>query len=159
MAIVAHAVSRRMRVGAYAACGASAVTMLLQLYPFAWAGQCPLGVALCGEALCTVSGTWHLGWTIPYNNLVPPIGPYAGFTLVFPTYFIAAFLVPLLYGAWRLVLFHATFGPILARALTSDVNEFPAIWCLFSIGIIVVVLSPAIRGRVAGPARARLATP
>lgn len=157
MAIVGHAVRPGMRLGAYIACGLSAMVMVLQLYPFAWAGLCPLGVALCGTDLCTVSGTWHLGWTIPYNNLVPPVGPVMGFTLVFPTYFIATFLVPLLYGAWRIVLFHALFGPILARALTSDVNEFPAVWCLFSIGIIVVALSPWIRSRmsVAAPLRPR----
>ena len=36
----------------------------------------------------------------------------------------------------------------LASALTSNPNEFPAIWCLFSVGIIVIGLSPWIRQRV-----------
>lgn len=155
MAILAHRVAPGMRVAAFSACAVSAVTMLLQLYPFPWAGLCPLGAALCGRELCVVSGEWHLGWTIPYNNLVPPIGPVFDFTLVFPTYFLAVFVVPLFYGAWRITLFHALFGPILARSLTSNVNEFPAIWCLFSVGIIVVGLSPWIRGRVAGRAVAQ----
>jgi len=157
MAIMGGVVGMRMRVFAYLVCGVSATTMLLQLFPFDWAGQCPLGVVMCGREACVISGDWHLGWTIPYNNLVPPVGPWPGMDLAFPHYFVAAFLVPLLYGAWRLVLFHALFGPILASLLTSNPNEMPAIWCLFSIGIIAVGLSPWIRVRVAGPAAARAA--
>ncbi len=151
MAIVGRAVGAPMRVIAYLVCCGSAVTMLMQLFPFDWAGQCALGTALCGTGLCTVSGEWHLGWTIPYNNMIPALVPWPGFAFVFPTYFIAVFLVPLFYGAWRIVLFHALFGPILASSLTSNANEFPAIWCLFSVGIIVIGLSPWIRQRVRGP--------
>jgi hypothetical protein len=50
--------------------------------------------------------------------------------------------MPLFYGAWRLVLFHALAGPILAGFLTSDQGEMPAIWCLFSIGLVLMSLSP-----------------
>lgn len=155
MAILGRAVGMPMRIGAYIVCGVSATTMLLQIFPFPWAGLCPPGVALCGRELCVVSGDWHLGWTIPYTNLVPPIGPVFGFTLVFPTYFIATFVVPAFYGAWRFSLFHLLFGPVLARALTSNVNEFPAIWCLFSVGIIIIGLHPWFRARVAGAVPAR----
>ena len=63
----------------------------------------------------------------------------------FPTYWLAVFLLPLIYGAWRFVIFHALAGPILASLLTSNPNETPAIWCLFSIGIILIGLSPLIR--------------
>jgi len=63
----------------------------------------------------------------------------------FPTYVIAAFLLPLLYGAWRFVLFHALAGPVLAFALTENPNEAPAIWCLFSIGIVLIGSNTAIR--------------
>ena len=65
----------------------------------------------------------------------------------FPTYLLVAFLLPLAYGAWRLVVFHALAGPILASALTDNPNEMPAIWCLFSIGILLIGLSPMIRHR------------
>jgi hypothetical protein len=51
----------------------------------------------------------------------------------------------MLYGAWRFVLFHALIGPLLARQLTSDANETPAIWCLFSVGILLIVLAPPLR--------------
>ena len=60
----------------------------------------------------------------------------------FASYLFAVFVLPLLYGAWRFVLFHLAAGPILAWLLTDDLNEMPAIWCLLSIGIIVISLSP-----------------
>jgi hypothetical protein len=69
----------------------------------------------------------------------------------FPTYVVAAFLVPLVYGAWRFVLFHALAGPILAFQLTGNANEVPAIWCLFSIGIVLMGLSPWLRRRFRAP--------
>jgi hypothetical protein len=68
----------------------------------------------------------------------------------FPSYILAVFALPLLYGAWRFVLFHLSVGPLLALTLTDDSNEMPAIWCLFSIGILLVALSPTIRRRVFG---------
>jgi uncharacterized membrane protein YjjP (DUF1212 family) len=61
---------------------------------------------------------------------------------------LAAFAVPLFYGAWRFVLFHAVAGPLLALLLTGNQNEAPAIWCLFSIGIILIAISPPIRRRI-----------
>ncbi len=73
---------------------------------------------------------------------------YAGH---FPTYGIAVFIVPLAYGCWRFVLFHLLAGPVLAFQLTDNANEIPAIWCLFSIGIILIGLSPWLRGRFRVP--------
>jgi hypothetical protein len=56
-----------------------------------------------------------------------------------------SFLLPLLYGAWRFTVFHALFGPLLAARLTGNVNEVPAVWCLFSLGLVLMALSPAFR--------------
>ncbi len=150
MALVARAVPLAMQVAVYTLCALSAVVMLLQLYPFAWAGSCIPGSNLCGERLCTVSGEWHLAWDVPFNGLLawidwPMIGMWG-----FPTYMLAVFLLPLVYGAWRLALFHLLAGPVLAGLLTSNPNEVPAIWCLFSIGIVLIALSPAIRRRFEG---------
>ena len=66
----------------------------------------------------------------------------------FPAYFLAVFALPLVYGAWRFVAFHAMAGPVLAHLLTRDPDEMPAVWCLFSIGILAIALSPFIRQRV-----------
>jgi hypothetical protein len=142
MELVPDAVRTRARVAVLAVCGASAAVMLLQLYPFDWAGACRPGSTLCGPMLCTVSGDWHIGWEVPFNGLMVPIEKILGIEAAFPTYAIAAFLLPLCYGAWRFAVFHALLGPVLAERLTNDPREMPAIWCLFSVGIVIVSLSP-----------------
>ena len=123
--------------------------MLAQLLPIDWAGRCRQASPLCGTALCTRAGQWHIAWDIPYNGLLVPFEKAVGLYPGFPTYLIAAFVLPLIYGSWRFVVLHALFGPILASMLTTDPNEMPAVWCLFSIGIILVGLSPPARRRVA----------
>ena len=65
-----------------------------------------------------------------------------GIQTAFPTYILAAFVLPVLYGAWRFALFHLLVGPIHANQLSDNPNEWPAIWCLMSIGIVVLSLSP-----------------
>lgn len=142
MALVANGVRPRVQVLVYSLCAVAAAAMLMQLYPFGWAGPCRLGDALCGEGLCTRSGSWHLAWDVPLNGLMVPVDRALGISFAFPTYFVAGFLVPLLYGAWKFVLLHAAVGPFLAMQLTGQPNEVPAVWCLFSIAIIVVALSP-----------------
>ena len=147
MELVPGSVKARLRRGVYLCCAASSAVMLAQLYPFEWAGSCRPGAALCGDRLCLASGEWHIAWNIPYNGLLRPLEDALGIQSSFPTYFLAAFVMPLAYGAWRLVIFHALAGPILANALTANPNEAPAVWCLFSIGILLIGLSPLIRRR------------
>lgn len=106
------------------------------------------GSALCAERLCTVAGNWHIAWDIPYNGLLVPFELATGTQIGFPAYMAAVFLLPLIYGAWRFVLVHLFAGPVLASVLTNNPNEMPAIWCLFSIAIIFVALSPAVRRTV-----------
>jgi hypothetical protein len=134
----------------WGSCALVAATMLLQVYPFEWAGACIAGATLCGTLLCTASGEWHIAWSVPYNAIVPPIELWDGFRLTFPGYMAAAFVLPLFYGAWRFVLFHLLAGPGLASLLTSDPREMPAIWCLFSIGLLLVGLVPRLRRLVGG---------
>jgi hypothetical protein len=154
MALLARGVSNRMRVGVHLAGGASATAMLLQLYPFEWASACQEGTALCAASLCLVSGEWHMAWNVPFNALLPAIPLLPGTVWTFPSYLIAAFIVPLFYGAWRFVVFHALAGPILASLLTGNPNEMPAIWCLFSIGLVSAGVIPPLRRLVFGrPAR------
>lgn len=150
MELVPLPLRTRTRVLVFTLCALASTVMLLQLYPFAWAGACQPGSILCGPALCTVSGDWHLAWDVPYNGLLGPLDAALGRNWGFPTYMMAVFLLPLLYGAWRFTLFHALAGPWLAGQLTTNPNEIPAIWCLFSIGLLSIGLSPWIRGRVAG---------
>lgn len=145
MSLMGARVGLRMKTLVYGLCGLSSIIMLLQLYPFEWAGSCQPASILCGSRLCTVSGDWHLAWDIPYNGLLVPLESWLGRDWGFPSYMFVAFVVPLFYGAWRFVIFHALAGPLLASWLTTNPNEIPAIWCLFSIGIILIAMSPLIR--------------
>jgi hypothetical protein len=145
MELVPSPVKARLRHGVYLCCAASSTVMLAQLYPFEWAGKCRLGEALCGAELCLASGEWHIAWNIPYNGLLLSLEDSLGIHSGFPTYLLTVFLLPLAYGAWRFVIFHALAGPILANALTTNPNEAPAVWCLFSIGIVLIGWSPLIR--------------
>ncbi|MGA1210257.1 MAG: hypothetical protein ACO3U4_11555, partial [Gemmobacter sp.] len=54
---------------------------------------------------------------------------------------IAVFVLPALYGAWRFAAINFVAGPVGSFALTADPSEGPAIWCLFSIPILVLALS------------------
>lgn len=145
MELVPGPVRMRLRRGVYLCCAVSSTVMLAQLYPFEWAGNCRPGDALCGATLCLTHGNGHIAWDIPYNGLLHPLEDAFGIHSGFPTYMITAFIIPLIYGAWRFVAFHALAGPFLAGLLTENPNEAPAVWCLFSIGILIVGLSPLIR--------------
>lgn len=154
MALMAKAIPALTRRIVWGACIASALVMLAQLVPLDALGQCKPGQVLCGPALCTVSCTWHIGWEIPLNGMFSTWTEGLPFSLNFPSYVLAVFVVPLIYGAWRFVVFHAAFGPILANLLTDDPREIAAIWCLFSIGLVLMSMSPLIRRQVSGPVRA-----
>ncbi|WP_417684803.1 DUF5765 domain-containing protein [Roseibium sp.] len=142
MELVPHEVRRNVRGWVFGACFVSTIFMLVQLYPMDWAGLCRDGQPLCGPVLCLVSGSWHIGWEIPFNGISIPFDDLVGMNVGFPTYLATAFVLPLLYGSWRFVIFHTLVGPFLAYHLTGNLNEMPAVWCLFSIGILVIALVP-----------------
>ncbi len=119
----------------YTICFAAAIMMLIKLYPFAWAGLCEPGRPMCGEQLCSVPGNWHIAWEVPVNNI----------NSNFSWYFLAGFVVPLLYGSWRFTLYHVLAGPLLAYSTTDNMNEWPAVWCLLSIGFMLIVVKTPIR--------------
>jgi len=145
MAIAPAEVPAATRRWVWALAGLVSAFMLLRLVPLEAFGQCRPGDTLCGAALCLVAGEWHIGWEVPLNDLPRVL---LGTDVQFPGYLFAVFVLPLLYGAWRFVVFNAIFGPLLAYSLTSDMNEMPAIWCLFSVWLILISLSPFIRHRV-----------
>ena len=147
MELVPEPVKARMRRVVYACCAAASAVMLLKLAPINWAGACAPGAALCGEAWCLRSGELHIAWDIPYNGLTRPLEDVITVISGFPTYVFAVFVLPLIYGAWRFVLLHAAVGPTVAYMLTDDPNEAPALWCLFSISILLIALSPLVRRR------------
>jgi hypothetical protein len=115
---------------------------------YAGTGQCTIGARpLCGSNLCSISGNWHIAWSVPANG----IGNYfINFPITFLStgyisYELSAFILPILYGSWRLTLYHLILGPRLALLLTDNVNEWPAVWCLLSVGIIMLVVKTPLR--------------
>ncbi len=139
--LVPKAAKDRTKRWVFAVCGLSAAVMIAQLVPWQSVGTCVPGSPLCATSLCTVSGAWHIAWDIPYNGVMRPIANVLGIDFGFPTYMVATFALPLVYGAWRFVVMHAVVGPVLAWSLTDNPNEMPAVWCLFSIFILFVGLS------------------
>lgn len=140
-------VRKQVAIPAYLCCFASAIFMLIQLYPFDWAGICTPGRPLCGTQLCSVSGEWHIAWEVPTNGIGNIFygGPVSFFTDGFPSYVLCVFILPILYGSWRVTVYHFLLGPFLAQKLTSNPNEWPAIWCLLSIGLLLIVVKSPVR--------------
>ena len=89
----------------------------------------------CGEHLCSVSGNWHIAWQAPLN----------GISWATLGYYLPVFLLPVIYGSWKFTLYHVIIGPVLARVLTNNINEWPAVWCLLSIGLLLLVIKTPIR--------------
>lgn len=137
--------ARKVAPWVYLACFIGAIGMLVQLYPFGWAGHCTTGRPLCGDILCTVSGEWHIAWLLPLNGIGNGMtsSTYLGYG--FLSYALNAFYLPALVGSWRFILFTYVAGPLLASATTGNINEWPAIWCLFSIGLLLVVMITPLR--------------
>lgn len=138
-------VASRVAPFAYTACFIGAIAMLLQLYPFAWAGACEVGRPLCGKMLCTVSGEWHLAWLVPTNGIGNSLAQNTWLGQGFPAYPLTAFILPCLYGSWRFILFSYVAGPFAAHLTTSNINEWPAVWCLFSIGLCLSIIKTPLR--------------
>lgn len=105
---------------------------------------------MCSIRWCLVSGDWHIAWEVPLNDLWAPIRHLTGWAVEFPAYMFSVFILPLFYGMWRFVIFQFFAGPFISSYLTSNPNEIPAIWCLFSIGLLMIGMSPVLRGFVGG---------
>jgi len=143
MHFIPDQVRARIAPVVYSLCLASTVFMLLQLYPFDWAGHCDPSMPLCGTRLCSVHGNWHIAWEVPTNGMCNAFSatPSRGF----PSYFLAGLALPILYGSWRMTLLHVLLGPWLAKLTTNNITEWPAVWCLLSIGLLTIALKTPIR--------------
>ncbi len=117
--------------------------LLLQIYPFEWAGPCRPGRLLCSDHLCVKAESWHIGWHLTLNDLgesLPATIFGQQYDLNFPVYFTVMFLLPAALGAWKVAGFQLLIGPTLAWASTDSPTEMPAIWCLFSLGIVMMIV-------------------
>ncbi len=122
--------------------------LLIQIYPFEWAGACRPGRLLCSDHLCVKKESWHIGWHLPLNDLgerLPATIFGRQYDLNFPVYFTVMFILPALFGAWKVAGFQLMVGPTLAWATASSPTEMPAIWCLFSLGIVMTIVFTPLR--------------
>lgn len=139
-------VKEKISIFVFTACACAALIFLIQIYPFEWAGLCEVGHMLCGKKLCSVSGNWHIAWDVPTNNLSWNIfGLTSEWRYSSIAYGTTVFLMPILYGSWRMTLYHIMLGPVLAVLSTGNVNEQAAVWCLLSIGLLLIVVKTRIR--------------
>lgn len=139
---------RRIAPAVYTLCAIAAVVFMMRIYPFDWITYCfdrnytmtfftsaKFTMPFCGEQICSTSGDWHIAWSIPANGNV----------LMGNVYGYAAFALPLLYGSWKMVTYHFISGPLLAYMTTDDMNEWAAVWCLYSIGLLLLMIKTPIR--------------
>ncbi len=137
MEFIDPAVKQRIRTAVYVLCGVVGLLCLARLLP-AWdvLGRCEIGTPMCSHTeTCAYRGQWHIGWHVLLN----------GFNERWAFYLVAAFLVPVVYGSWKWSLYHFFVGPFLAGLTTVDVNERPAVWCLFSTCIIALLVNTRVR--------------
>jgi len=121
----------------FAICFAATILMLIKVYPFAWAEPCKAGISsMCGQSLCSMSGNLHLAWFLPLSDFGAIFGYAYPFTML---------ILPLIYGAWRMSVYFFITGPFLVKFLTNNPNEFPAVWCLFSVAILIIILIPPLK--------------
>lgn len=135
----------------YACCWITVGCFLLKAYPFTDLSLCMVGEEMfCGPLACSYKGNWHIAWQWPLNDLAstPWIVYQAKAHIVglhAKTYLFSAFLLPFLYGSWRIVLITYLLGPFIAHFSTNHINEFPAIWCLYSIALCCAIVKSPIR--------------
>ncbi|HNS96819.1 MAG TPA: DUF5765 domain-containing protein [Polyangiaceae bacterium] len=140
MEFVDPGVKRRIKKYVYAFCGLVAVFCLMRLIPaYELLGRCETGGPLCSHVqTCAYRGQWHIGWDVLLN----------GFNERWRWYVVSAFALPVLYGSWKWSLYHYVVGPLAASLTTSDVNERPAVWCLFSTCIIALLVNTRLRNYI-----------
>jgi hypothetical protein len=135
-----HHIRIQVRYYVYGICVVLAGLTIAKLFAFYPDTLCALGQVMCGPQMCTVPGTWHLGWSVPYYNWPVPFD-------AFVYYAIGTFIVPLFYGAWRSVVTTIVTGPLIAIYLSSgNMQEWPAIWCFYSIILIIGGLFSHVHG-------------
>lgn len=141
---------RRIQKTVYALCAVAAGITIWQVMPSETYGACAQHRGMCGSQFCTLPGNWHLAWKFPLNGWGNEFAGNTNWLLrLFPNamvaYSLAVFIMPLVYGSWKFGIYQYLTGPALASQLTDNIDEAPAIWCLMSIGIVLLVMKTALR--------------
>jgi hypothetical protein len=131
-------VTKRIAPWVYSACFVVSIMMIIDIYPFSWAEPTQHHF-MRSENLCSVSGDWHIAWEIPVFNTT------IEYTFINQPYMWVVFVLPFLYGSWKMTTYHLFTGLFLSIALTNDFNETAAVWCLLSIGLLTIVVKTKVR--------------
>lgn len=122
--------SQQMKTYVYGASLIGTAIILLKLIPFNPSAVCAIGQTLCERTLCSMSGSWHLAWTVPQY-----VWPIPGDVMIY--YSLVAFVLPLFYKAYTQVAYAVVLGPVLAFILASGSPlEWPSIWCFYSVWLL-----------------------
>ncbi|MFT6985498.1 MAG: hypothetical protein ACJAT7_001308 [Psychromonas sp.] len=128
----------------YAICTLATIALLIRVLPLDWEYYCyqmssyiptSYKVPFCGPETCSQTGSWHIEWAIRagYNWYLDK------------AYWVSIFILPLLYGSWKVTVYCIITGPMIAILTSSSANEFVAVWCIYSAGIILLLLNQPIR--------------
>jgi hypothetical protein len=132
----------------YFLCALATVALIIRIMPLQWERFCyevryyvPFmkhllyQVPFCGELTCSTSGGWHMEWAIKagHNWYLDRV------------YFMSVFLLPLFYGSWRATMYGAIMGPGITLLTTDTANEFAAVWCLYSVALVLLMILPPAR--------------
>ena len=151
MYFIPEQIKLKIRKTVYTLCAVGAIAILSKLLPIT-SEMCSIGAeGFCGATACSLSGVWHIAWQLPLNGLMSgSVKWLLGFEygLHAFTYILVGFIMPTLYGSWKLVGFHYLVGPVISDLTTSDPNEFIAVWCLFSIALCLSVIKTPIRNHL-----------
>lgn len=144
---IAREVRRKIAPLVYTVCFIGSVLLILNIYPFPWAGLCdPDFREMCSNRWCSYYGNVHIAWEFPMNGLfnwmkIDSQKHVNGWML----YIIPGFLLPILYGSWKMTLYHIFMGPVPARIITGSADEMAAFWCLLSIMFLLIVVKTPVR--------------
>jgi hypothetical protein len=144
---VAKDVRRKVSPWVYSVCFVSSLLLVLNIYPFPWAGLCEaLYREMCSTRLCSYYGNVHIAWEFPMNGMFNWM-KIEGHRHInaWMIYGIPAFILPMLYGSWKMTLYHVLMGPVPAIIITRSSQEMAAFWCLLSIMFLLIVVKTPIR--------------
>jgi len=144
---VAKDVQRKAAPWVYSVCFVSTLALVLNIYPFEWAGLCEkLYREMCSTRLCSYYGNVHIAWEFPMNGMFNWM-KIEGHKHInaWMIYGIPAFILPMIYGSWKMTLYHVLMGPVPAIIITRSSQEMAAFWCLLSIMFLLIVVKTPIR--------------
>jgi hypothetical protein len=129
----------------------SCFLMIARLFPSEFWGLCDyIKSPLCGLDTCSYFGDWHIAWRLTLNSF-DEISIF-NIKIVFLSYHLPIFILPFFYGGWRWSLYQF-FYMLISMSLTNNKDEWPAIWCIGSIGILGAIYIPFIRNWIETPLR------